>query len=188
MGEDMEIILCAVQPYLAKAWREHSSEDLSRTVRVVEGSILSLDVAAVVSPANSFGFMDGGLDALYTQYFGPQLQQRLQRMIREQTGGELLVGQALLVETGHPRIRWCISAPTMRVPRGLETAEPAYLATRAAVRCALAAGLECVAIPGMGTGVGGLHPQRAARAMMHAIHDVLFPRPFPASLAEVYAF
>lgn len=76
----------------------------------------------------------------------------------------------------------------MRVPRGLETAEPAYLATRAAVRCALAAGLECVAIPGMGTGVGGLHPQRAARAMMHAIHDVLFPRPFPASLAEVYAF
>ena len=106
----MEIILCAVQPYLAKAWREHISDDLSRTVRVVEGSILSLDVAAVVSPANSFGFMDGGLDALYTQYFGPQLQQRLQRMIREQAGGELLVGQALLVETGHPHIRWCISA------------------------------------------------------------------------------
>ena len=66
-------------------------------MRVVEGSILSLDVAAVVSPANSFGFMDGSLDVLYTQYFGPQLQQRLQRMIREQAGGELLVGQALLV-------------------------------------------------------------------------------------------
>ena len=116
------------------------------------------------------------------------LQQRLQRMIREKADGELLVGQALQVETGYPPIPWCICAPTMRVPRALETAEPAYLATRAAVRCALLAGLNSLAIPGMGTGTGGLHPQRAARAMMHAIHDALFPRPFPASLAEVYAF
>lgn len=188
MGEDMEIILCAVQPYLAKAWREHISEDLSRTVRVVEGSILSLDVAAVVSPANSFGFMDGGLDALYTQYFGPQLQQRLQRMIREQTGGELLVGQALLVETGHPHIRWCISAPTMRVPTLLDTPLPAYLATRAAVRCALDAGLESVAIPGMGTGTGGLAPREAAAAMLWGIRDALYPPVFPASLADVLSF
>ena len=101
------------------------------------GDILSLGVAAVVSPANSFGIMDGGLDALYTSFFGPQLQQRLQGMIREQAGGELLVGQALLVETGHPHIRWCISAPTMRVPTLLDTPLPAYLATRASLLVAL---------------------------------------------------
>lgn len=184
----MRITLCDVQPDIVDAWRRYLPQKLEGRVEVLRESIIHVKVDAVTSPANSFGFMDGGLDALYTQYFGPQLQQRLQQMIREQAAGELLVGQALLVETGHPRIRWCISAPTMRVPRGLETAEPAYLGTRAAVRCALAAGLECVAIPGMGTGVGGLHPQRAARAMMHAIHDVLFPRSFPASLAEVYAF
>ena len=169
----MRITLCDVQPDIVDAWRRYLPQKLEGRVEVLRESIIHVKVDAVTSPANSFGFMDGGLDALYTQYFGPQLQQRLQRMIREQAAGELL---------------WCISAPTMRVPRGLETAEPAYLGTRAAVRCALAAGLECVAIPGMGTGVGGLHPQRAARAMMHAIHDVLFPRSFPASLAEVYAF
>ena len=185
---NMQIILCDVRTDITTAWQAYIPSQLAATVQVIKGSILSLPVAAVVSPANSFGFMDGGLDALYTRFFGPQLQHRLQRMIRERASGELLVGQALPVQTGHTRIPWCISAPTMRVPRSLETAEPAYLATRAALRCAMTAGLSSVAIPGMGTGVGGLHPQRAARAMLHAVNDVFFPRPFPASLAEVYDF
>ncbi len=184
----MEIILCATQSHLATAWRDRIGSRLAATVRVVEGDILSLGVAAVVSPANSFGFMDGGLDGVYTRCFGPQLQQRLQRMIREQAGGELLVGQALLVETGHPHIRWCISAPTMRVPTLLDTPLPAYLATRAAVRCALDAGLESVAIPGMGTGTGGLAPREAAAAMLWGIRDTLYPPAFPASLADVLSF
>ena len=66
----MEIILCATQSHLATAWRERIGSRLAAIVRVVEGDILSLDVAAVVSPANSFGFMDGGLDGVYTRYFG----------------------------------------------------------------------------------------------------------------------
>ena len=184
----MNIFLCAVDSRLARAWRQALPQEFGpAVVQVVEGDILSLPVDAVVSPANSFGFMDGGLDALYTRFFGPQLQERLQRMIRAQADGELLVGQALPVETGHARIPWCISAPTMRVPRRLESAEPAYLATRAAVRCALAAGVASMAIPGMGTGTGGLPPDSAARAMLRGIQDVFFPRLFPASLADVPA-
>ncbi|HIX41361.1 MAG TPA: macro domain-containing protein [Candidatus Desulfovibrio intestinigallinarum] len=185
----MNIFLCAVDPRLARAWRQALPQEFGpAAVQVIEGDILSLPMDAVVSPANSFGFMDGGLDALYTRFFGPQLQERLQRMIREQADGELLVEQALPVETGHARIPWCISAPTMRVPRRLESAEAAYLATRAAVRCALAAGVESVAIPGMGTGTGGLPPESAARAMLRGIQDVFFPRPFPASLVDVATF
>lgn len=184
----MEIILCAVQARLATTWRDSIGSRLTATVRVEEGDILSVDVAAVVSPANSFGFMDGGLDAVYTRFFGPQLQQRLQYMIREQANGELLVGQALLVPTEHSRIPWCISAPTMRVPALLDTPLPAYLATRAAVRCALAAGVESMAIPGMGTGTGGLVPEEAAPAMLRGIRDALYPPAFPASLADVLSF
>ena len=185
----MKIFLCAVDTRLARAWRQALPQEFGpAVVQVVEGDILSLPVDAVVSPANSFGFMDGGLDALYTRFFGPQLQERLQRMIRAQADGELLVGQALPVKTGHARIPWCISAPTMRVPRRLESAEAAYLATRAAVRCALAAGVASMAIPGMGTGTGGLPPESAARAMLRGIQDVFFPRPFPASLVDVVTF
>lgn len=45
---------------------------------------------AIVSPANSFGFMDSGIDAVYTYQFGEGLQQRLQEVIASDYGGVLM--------------------------------------------------------------------------------------------------
>lgn len=115
------------------------------------------------------------------------VQSHLAAAWRERIGADLS-NCVRVVETGYPPIPWCISAPTMRVPRSLETAEPAYLATRAAVRCALDTGLESIAIPGMGTGTGCLAPREAAAAMFWGIRDALYPLAFPASLAEVRSF
>ena len=70
----------------------------------------------MVSPANSFGFMDGGIDALYLKHFGSQLQGQLQQAIQTRHHGELLVGAAEVIETGSKRIPYLIAAPTMRVP------------------------------------------------------------------------
>jgi O-acetyl-ADP-ribose deacetylase (regulator of RNase III) len=39
-------------------------------VTVHQVSILDVACDAVVSPANSFGFMDGGIDAVYLSLFG----------------------------------------------------------------------------------------------------------------------
>ena len=36
-------------------------------------------VDCIVSPANSFGIMDGGIDLAFTKYFGTQLMQRVQQ-------------------------------------------------------------------------------------------------------------
>jgi hypothetical protein len=44
------------------------------------------------------------------------------------------VGQAVIVATDHPDIPWCISAPTMRIPRDVPETVNAYLAFRAALR------------------------------------------------------
>ncbi len=82
---------------------------------VLRGSILDVACDAVVSPANSFGFVDGGIDLLYAQHFGWEVQDRLQELIRTRHR-ELLVGSAKMVETGHARIPFLIAAPTMRVP------------------------------------------------------------------------
>ena len=60
----MNIILTSVEPALADAW-ERFCGDLD-FVTVHRGSIFDLSCDAVVSPANSFGFMDGGIDMLYT--------------------------------------------------------------------------------------------------------------------------
>src|SRR5436190_19411233 len=126
----MKIVLAAVEDELADA-RERHCGDLP-DVTVHRGSILDLSVDAVVSPANSFGFMDGGIDHLYSHHFGWSVQDRLQELIRTRHHGELLIGTAEIVETGNLRIPYVIAAPTMRVPMVLsETINP-YLAARAA--------------------------------------------------------
>ena len=64
----MKLILSATETSLSDAW-EKSCGDLD-FVEIQRGSILEVDCDAPVSPDNSFGFMDGGIDALYMDYFG----------------------------------------------------------------------------------------------------------------------
>ena len=59
----VKLVLTAMDAGLAKAWSSFC-EDLD-CVTVHRGSILDVECDAVVSPANSYGFMDGGIDALY---------------------------------------------------------------------------------------------------------------------------
>jgi O-acetyl-ADP-ribose deacetylase (regulator of RNase III) len=98
----MEIILAAIDDDLAGAWERHCGSLAG--VRLYRGSILNLECDAIVSPANSFGFMDGGIEALYVRHFGLHVQDRLRTVIRTRHHGELLVGAAEIVETGDSRI------------------------------------------------------------------------------------
>lgn len=193
----MQIVLAALDEPLAQAW-ETTCADLP-DVTIHHGSILDVDCDAVVSPANSFGFMDGGIDALYVQAFGPEIQARVRRAIYERHYGELLVGAAEIVETDHAHIPYLIAAPTMRVPTILRDSVNPYLAARAALLLVrfgtftegdyegapIADVVHTVAFPGMGTGVGRVSPAICARQMRVAIEDVLrWPHPLPRSWAE----
>jgi len=75
--------------------------------------------------------MDGGIDAQYLDHFGPEIQSRVRRQIYDHHAGELLVGVADIVETGHETIPFLIAAPTMRVPMVLLDSPNAHLAARA---------------------------------------------------------
>lgn len=59
----MEIILTALDGPLADAWSTHCGG--LDFVKIHRGPIFDVKCDAVVSPANSFGFMDGGIDRLY---------------------------------------------------------------------------------------------------------------------------
>src|SRR5262245_57149923 len=107
----MKIILTSMDERLSRAWKKWCG-DLD-FVTVHDGSILDLTCDAVVSPANSFGFMDGGIDLVYSRHFGWHIQERLQSLIKDRHNGELLVGQAEIVETDNPTIPYVIAAPTM---------------------------------------------------------------------------
>lgn len=141
---------------------------------------------AVVSPANSFGFMDGGVDLIYSQRFGWHVQDSLQGIIKQKYDGELLVGQAQAVLTRDECIPWLIAAPTMRVPQRITDPVAIRLAMRAALRAADEAGCEHVVSPGMGTGTGRVPPEVAALQMRAGWNDFVDPPPFPKSWREAW--
>ena len=108
---------------------------------------------AIVSPANSFGFMDGGIDMAYSLYFGWQMQTRLQEVLRAKHNGECLVGKCVVIPAYPPAqkladlqldkgnnegepIKYLISAPTMRVPKDVSNTCNAYLAFRGVILAA----------------------------------------------------
>lgn len=193
----MRLVLTAVEAPLAEAWARFCG-DLG-FVTIHHGSILDVTCDAVVSPANSFGFMDGGIDATYRAFFGDEIQRRIRRQIYDHHAGELLVGTADIVETGHAAIRFLIAAPTMRVPMVLRDSVNAYLAARAVFllvqrgtfRSGSYAGesvterVQTVAMPGFGTGVGRMGFNTCAHQVRAAIDDILLGKyQMPRSWAE----
>ncbi len=181
----MRIYLCGIESALCSAWRDQCSH--LPGVSILESSLFEVDVDAIVSPANSFGFMDGGIDLQISEFFDWEIEKRVKAAIEHKHFGELLVGQAELIHTGHAVYPYLITAPTMRMPEVLpaDTINP-YLATRAVLQLlvygrtlidgeelAVNRIIKSIAIPGMGTGIGGVAYERCARQMALAIRDVL---------------
>ncbi|WP_317493993.1 macro domain-containing protein [Haloechinothrix sp. LS1_15] len=176
-----ELVLCSVDDALTQAW--HSVvESAGDRIRVHHGSVLDVHANAVVSPANSHGWMRGGIDSVYARAF-PGVEQRVRSAILSYHGGELPVGRAVAARTGEPMPEWLISAPTMREPGEhlpTDTVHP-YLAARAVfefwrdseVEPGVAArdAISVIAMPGLGTGVGGVEPLNCARHVAAAWHD-----------------
>ena len=169
----MQYLLIDRTPKMITTWLEffHSENN----VTVIQSDITKVEVNAVVSPANSFGFMDGGLDYALSDRFGWDLQKELQKRIRALPEGELLVGKAMVIETGDATIPYLISAPTMRVPMSfnIATSVNAYFAMKAILIAARAhPHIKSVAIPGLCTGVGKMQPIIAARQMYIAFNEI----------------
>ena len=61
--------------------------------------------------------------------------------------------------------------PTVKNPAEKITLDEVRKATRAALRCAAQINAKSVAFPGMGTGVGGIRKEDAARVMIEEIKE-----------------
>lgn len=185
----MDIYLCAREDDLFKAWTLYCGK--YDFVTPTKQDIMSIKADAIVSPANSFGFMNGGIDLHYRNYFGKKMQDDLQRKIVTEFNAELLVGQATTVELSNPpqliNIKYVISAPTMRVPENVSHTLNAYLATRAALIEAVKMKISSIIFPGMGTGTGRIAANDCAKQMSAAMNDVLVEKrayTIPKSLYE----
>jgi O-acetyl-ADP-ribose deacetylase (regulator of RNase III) len=144
------------------------------------GNIFDIKADAIISPANSFGFMDGGIDGYYSEYFGRNLQKNLQIKIQNEFFGELPVGMATIIETGDTVIKYLVSCPTMRVPEDISKTLNAYLAFRAGLIEIIKLNqsnaknkILSVLCPGLGTLTGKISPAICARQMKYAYNSII---------------
>lgn len=169
----MEYILIDRNKEMAEAWQKYFSNE--ENVEIHTGDLTKVECDAIVSPANSFGFMDGGVDEAISERLGWHLQDELQRRIKELPEGELLVGKSLVLETGDSLIPFLISSPTMRIPTNfnISTSINAYLAMKATIIAAKAhSRISKIALTGFCTGVGRMKRDISANQMFIAYREI----------------
>jgi O-acetyl-ADP-ribose deacetylase (regulator of RNase III) len=143
-------------------------------ILVIQGSILEVEAQAIVNAANSSGAMGGGVAGVIRRAAGSEVEKEAMQQ------APIPVGHAVLTSSGKTPFQGIIHAPTMPKPAMRIPADNVGKATRAALAVADEQGFSSLAIPGMGTGVGGVMPADAAARMIKEIRSFI-----PRSLTRV---
>lgn len=174
-AQELNIVVVATDTYLNELFTQYLLPFENVSVHLGRFENLT-GYDCVASPANSFGLMDGGMDAALTHYFGGQLQQRVQEHIIAEYFGEQPVGTSFILETHNSVIPYLAHSPTMRVPADIRGTENVYLATKATlVEAVKHPNVTSIILPAFGAGCGMVHRQEVARQMALAVKHVMNP-------------
>ncbi|MEV6923249.1 macro domain-containing protein [Dactylosporangium sp. NPDC051485] len=166
----LRVVLSDVNAKVVQAWLSAFAD--TPEVEIVKGSLLNQQVDAWVSPTNSLGRMDGGVDAIVKRHLGAGIQLRVQQAIRARFGATLPIGSAVCVPSGAAVPKYLISTPTMH-----HSAEDVRETLNVALACAAAfqavhmqnaaepGSITSVALVGMGAATGKVPPQVCANLM-----------------------
>ena len=149
---------------------------------------------AFVSPANSLGFMDGGIDYVLSRVMFPGVEQRVKAAFARGAATTLLgrpylpIGRAVVVDaTDDDHGVQLVAAPTMWLPQDVRGTHNAYHAMYAALRAAASTTtIHTLVTSGLCTGCGRMPPEQAVAQMRDAHADFLAGRP-PRYTAEQVA-
>jgi O-acetyl-ADP-ribose deacetylase (regulator of RNase III) len=130
------------------------------SIVVKREDITQLSCDAIVNPANSFGYMGGGVAGVIKRIGGNEIE-------REAVSkAPIRVGSAIATTAGTLPCKYVIHAPTMKQPAMRINVNNVKQATRAALKLGVELNLKTIAIPGMGTGVGRVPVEDAAEAIV----------------------
>ena len=202
-----KLILSAINEDLFEAFKKHFAQ--FPEVEVVFKSFEQTEFDCVVSAANSFGLMDGGVDQCITDYFGVQMMKRVQAKVISDYYGEQPVGTSMIVRgtkefdinTGMiPKVKYVAHTPTMRIPMDIHQTRNVYSAMKAMLIAVEKHNESCttnvkmdlgyvskintVVCPGLGTNAGRVPAEEAAKMMSLALHHFLNP---PTSVSWYFA-
>jgi O-acetyl-ADP-ribose deacetylase (regulator of RNase III) len=148
-------------------------------IHIAKSDITEMAVDAIVNPANSLGIMGGGVAAALSRKGGPTIQREAMSL------APIAVGAAVITGAGQLWAKQIIHAPTMDEPGMKIGVENVRRATRAALVAAAHKALETIAMPGMGTGLGGVDAADAARAMIDELRAHRQPNPTTVYLVDL---
>ena len=178
--DGLKLILVDPNAHICHAW-EKEFAGLS-AVEIVNDRFENLpDFDAMVSAANSFGLMDGGVDAAIVRYFGEDLMNRVQQRVIDEFRGEQPVGTSFIIETNHPKHPFLAHTPTMRVPMSISRTDNVYRAMWAMLLAVYRhnrqerKAIRSIACPGLGTATGRVPAKEAALQMALAYRWFLSP-------------
>jgi len=162
----MKIYLLDRNKEMIKSWKMYF--DRIENVEIVHDEFANFmnthKVECVVSPANSFGLMDGGYDLAITEWFGYELMERVQRYIEENFYGEQPVATSFSIYTGYKQVK-LIHTPTMREPESIKEPLVIYQCMRTTLMEAIRCNFESIVIPAFGGGCGQLNYDLIAKMM-----------------------
>jgi len=130
------------------------------SIFVQKGDLTQIVCDAIVNPANSYGFMGGGVAGAIRRAGGSIIEKEAI------SKAPIPVGKAAVTTGGNLPCRYVVHAPTMEKPAMRINVENVRMATRAAFEIGVKHGIKTIAIPGMGTGVGGVPTKQAAEVMV----------------------
>jgi O-acetyl-ADP-ribose deacetylase len=130
-----------------------------------QGDITQVKADAVVNAANSQGEMGGGVAGVLRRAGGAAIE------TEAKARAPIPIGEAVFTTAGTLPFKGIVHAPTMEKPAEASSIDKIRKATLAALLCADSYGVKVLAIPGLGTGVGGLSPAGAAEVMVETLRN-----------------
>jgi len=145
---------------------------------VALGDITEQATDAVVNAANNRLWMGSGVAGAIKARGGEEIEREAMKL------GPIEPGQAVTTSAGRLKARYCIHAAAMG--QDLVTGPDLISkATRSALVEAARIGLDSIAFPALGTGVGGFPAEACARLMVAAALSHSRGNPKPASVSFV---
>jgi O-acetyl-ADP-ribose deacetylase len=144
-------------------------------VKIVLGDIALAKTEAVVNAANNELWMGSGVAGALKRAGGIQIEQEAVQQ------GPIAVGESVMTSAGTLPSLYVIHAAAM-APDRAATPQSVTAATGSALRLACEKDIDSIALPALGTGVGGLSLRECAEVMLEQVHHHCLNREQPGEI------
>ena len=173
----MKIILNDTNDFMCSEWENVFASDLD--VSIFKGQLKDLlntkeKIDTIVSPANSYGLMDGTYDLAIINYFGEELMKDVQEYILKHYCGEQPICSSFIINIPNTNKR-LIHTPTMRVPSVIKEKLIVYHCMRSTLLLAKKKKVKNIVIPAFGAGCGQVDKDEVAYLMKEAYDQIKNP-------------